>query len=559
MSGADNSNGELKAQRSRRLLMWRLFLSIFLTYVVFINFFGWNESSGLAMTRSLVDQGRLEIDSYCNLPGAGERRFFEFTGDRAYYKGHFYSTRAPLGPIIAIPAYTVYRTYYLLRHGHNVIGTGFPEKFAASALFVVTMSTSAFFGALLALLIFDLSRHFIKTLRNRVLVTCLFAFGTLIFNFATVAFPHTPSAFFVFLSFYLLYELNSKNGKRQIKAKPRLAAFLSAASFGCAVLHHYLVATMGLAFLFYVALSKMRKVILIPWLLGGILTASLFGLYNYEIFGTPFDWTQNHEDNQIFTRGKVDKSEIAKKESLIKYAPKIQWTISDRLIQVFRRISKRPMLMRQTRLLIYPYRGLLLYNSILIFSFVGLVDLFRRDKLLSAVILFAFASNLFFNALHTDWWGGGSFGPRFLVPTIPLLFVGLLAFLQWAPTTKNPRIWFGLFGTVLVFNTITILSGLRDWVYHVGQPLDSNAKIMINALRNHKDIMLDFSLPNSPLFTTYVPGLFSDGVRSVILEGIYGTSWAFPRNVIYLAIGLAVIWIPLEKITSNSKPNTDES
>ncbi|MCB0344639.1 MAG: glycosyltransferase family 39 protein [Bdellovibrionales bacterium] len=500
------------------------------------------------MTRSLADQRQFEIDSYCNLPGAGERRFFEFTGDRAYFNNHFYSTRAPLGPILGIPAYLTYRTYYMLRYGHNVVGHGFPEKFLPSVYFWVTASTSCLFGALLTVLIFDFSRHFLRNTNSRIFAALLFSFGTLIFNFSTVAFPHTPSAFFVFVSFYLLYELQSPTGCMRLKNKPNLSAFFSAAAFGCAVLHHYLVATMGPAFLMYVLMSEHRRKLIFPWLLGAAITASLFGAYNYEIFKTPFDWTQNHEDSQIFSRGS-DEPLTQQTKTLIKKIPRIEWTISDRLIQVFKRVAKRRMFLRATRLMIYPYRGLLLYNPLLIFAFVGLFILCHTNFKSALAILFAFGLTLFFNALHTDWWGGGSFGPRFLVPTIPLLFVGLLEFLRWVRTARNRKVWTAIFGFVLLFNCVTIWSGLRDWVYHVGQPLDSNAQIMMNALKTHQQLMLEFSLPKSPLFTTYVPGLFSDGVKSVVLEGMQGSSWSFPNNVLYLVGVLTLIWLPFNRLT----------
>lgn len=544
---------------TQKALLWRIFLTVFLTYAVFINFFGWNESAGLAMTRSLADQGRFEIDSYCNLPGAGERRFFEFTGDRAYFNNHFYSTRAPLGPVLAVPAYTAYRTYYMLRYGHNVVGQGFPERYLPSVYFMVTTSTSCLFGALLALLIFDFSRHYIDSRNARIWTTLLFSFGTLIFNFGTVAFPHTPSAFFVFLSFYLMNELRSTQGRAQLQSRARTTAFFSACAFGCAVLHHYLVATMGPAFLMLLFMTGEWRKLLIPWTFGAVLMAGLFGAYNFEIFKTPFDWTQNHEDNKIFTRGNdLSDSATDKKQSIIKKMPRIKWTISDRLIQVFKRVARRKMSLRATRLLLYPYRGLIVYNSLLLIGFVGLFLMLKTDRSLSLFVFTAFGLTLFFNALHTDWWGGGSFGPRFLVPTIPLLFIGVLEFIRTLKTAKRIMFWKAAFALVLVLNFVTVLSGLRSWVYHVGKPLDSNAQIMINALRSNREVMLEFSPTHSPLYTTYLPKLFSEGVESVVLEGMWGGSWAFPYNLVYLMLALVLVWIPFERLRRDRETAPNE-
>lgn len=555
MSNAEeNSNG--RGILLPNLLLGRIFLTVFLTYAVFVNFFGWNESSGLNLTRSIADEGRLEIDSYCNLPGADARRFYEFTGDRAYFNEHFYSTRAPLGPIIAIPAYVTYRTFYQLRYGDNIASKGFSEEHLPSVYMSIVASTSCLLGALLALLIFDFSRHYITSIRLRVFATFLFSFGTLVFNFGTVAFPHTPSAFFVFLSFYLLFEINSPNGNAKIKERARLSSFLSAVFFGCAVLHHFLIAAMSPAFLLYTLLGRERKTIVLPWLLGGLLSVSLFGFYNYGIFGTPFDWTQNHDDNRIFSRSDTN-SDATKPESLIKTTPRISWTISDRLFQVFKRITIQRMVKRSTRLLVYPYRGLLFYNPILIFAFIGLFLFYKEDRLLVCFISLAFGLALFFNALHTDWWGGGSFGPRFLVPTIPLLFIGVIAFIRRLSVSAHRTWWLAAFVIFSLFNFLVIASGLRDWSYIVGAPADNNASIIINSLRAHRELMLSFSPYQSPLFSTYIPSLFSEGVKSVVLEGIYGSSWIFPRNVLYLAGTLVLIWIPVERIKRATNQASD--
>lgn len=532
---------------SSSLLRWRITLTVFITYAVFANFFGWIETSGLNLTRSLVDEGRLEIDSFCNLPGPHNGlRFFEFTGDRAYFRGHFYSVRPPFGPLLAVPAYYLFTKYLALAHGLNVTSVGIPQQYIPSFIFVCAVSTSAILGSLLALLMFDFSRHFIVKTRNRILVTFLFAFGTLLFNFSGTFFAHTPAAFFLFLSFYLLFECNSPNGHPDIRSGPRKAGFFSAIAFGCAVMNHYLIPAVAPALLLYLLLASNCRKCILPWVGGAAIMIGIFAAHNIHIFGKAADWTHNHYDGRIFTRT-TDSVELENK-SLIKKMPRIEWTISDRIIGVLQRIGRKDFILGTARLFVYPYRGLYFYNPILIFGLIGFVFLYRRETLFTVSILLGTALTVFFNILHTDWWGGGSFGPRYLVPLIPLHFVGLLAFLRWLPTARRKISISVIFGLGLFVNSICILSGLRDWVYHVGKPLDSAGAIMVHAVRNNSERMLDFRPSLSPLFYEYIPKLFSEGVESVLLEAIYGRVWSFPFNVVYLILLLGFLWLPVEKI-----------
>lgn len=59
------------------------------------------ELSQLALTRAIVDEGRLEIDSYYNE-----------TGDRAYYNGHYYTDKAPGLSFLALPVYATWKFIY---------------------------------------------------------------------------------------------------------------------------------------------------------------------------------------------------------------------------------------------------------------------------------------------------------------------------------------------------------------------------------------------------------------------------------------------------------------
>src|SRR5436190_4516752 len=57
----------------------------------------WSPVSRFNLTRAIVEQRTFSIDS-----------FADSTGDRAFYGGHWYSDKAPLPALLALPAYQAY-------------------------------------------------------------------------------------------------------------------------------------------------------------------------------------------------------------------------------------------------------------------------------------------------------------------------------------------------------------------------------------------------------------------------------------------------------------------
>ena len=83
-------------------------------------------------------------------------------------------------------------------------------------------------------------------------------------------------------------------------------------------------------------------------------------------------------------------------------------------------------------------QGLISWTPIVLFAAVGLLWLFRRDRLLawSAVVTLLVA--LYVNASIVRWWAGAGFGGRRFVSYLPFLVVGLSAFLATRPMASRP-------------------------------------------------------------------------------------------------------------------------
>ena len=92
-------------------------------------------------------------------------------------------------------------------------------------------------------------------------------------------------------------------------------------------------------------------------------------------------------------------------------------------------------------LLISPGRGLFWYAPILFIAFAAFPRFFRTHPVEAVLVAVVSLSSLFLHAAYVIWWGGFGWGPRFLVPIIPLWCFPLAEAFAWgAQTIKNLRI-----------------------------------------------------------------------------------------------------------------------
>src|SRR6186997_3227035 len=90
------------AARRRFLIGYGIWL--FGAFAYFVPASTWSPVSRLNLTRAIVEQGTLSVDA-----------FAESTGDRARRAGHWYSDKAPLPSLLAVPAYAAFHAYNRLR------------------------------------------------------------------------------------------------------------------------------------------------------------------------------------------------------------------------------------------------------------------------------------------------------------------------------------------------------------------------------------------------------------------------------------------------------------
>ena len=127
------------------------------------------------------------------------------------------------------------------------------------------------------------------------------------------------------------------------------------------------------------------------------------------------------------------------------------------------------------RAVLFSYwHGLFLWTPVVAVAVVGLVYLWRRDRLVFGAALTFFVLSWYVNAAAADWWAGEAFGSRRFVSCFAVFVLGLAAVIdRWAP---SPRLLAAV-STAVVAHTFLLLvqyqafmHGLRDVAPYPGNP-----------------------------------------------------------------------------------------
>jgi len=164
-----------------------IFLIFFLLFALSTRIWvsSWNDASRMATIQSLVEESTFIIDE----------SIFIGTGDKYYYKGHFYSDKPPLLSLVSSPI------YFVLFH----VGITF-SKHPRLAYYLITLLTIGVLSSC-GLTIFRkiLIQHFDVSTEWADLTTFLTGTGTLLWVFSSVFNNHIASAFLILMGYnYIL-------------------------------------------------------------------------------------------------------------------------------------------------------------------------------------------------------------------------------------------------------------------------------------------------------------------------------------------------------------------
>jgi hypothetical protein len=230
---------------------------------------------------------------------------------------------------------------------------------------ISTALSAGLCGALIGPILYFYGRRRGAEPRNALCVSAIILFGTIVFPYSTMLFAHVPAALFLLLSVILL------------KDHPLAAGIAAGLAVSC-----FYVCALAAAILTIAAFSY-RRMAAVRLVLGTLPFAVAMAMYQWLCFGSPF-------------RTAVESS--------------TQFTQKDRLFGVIGTISTDALY----GITLSPYRGLFFVSPILLLAFAGLASMKRNQE---------FWSVISFNG----WSGGYAFGPRYLVPIVPLLGIPMMA------------------------------------------------------------------------------------------------------------------------------------
>jgi len=130
-----------------------------------------------------------------------------------------------------------------------------------------------------------------------------------------------------------------------------------------------------------------------------------------------------------------------------------------------------PFLLGLYGLVASPSRGLLIYAPLVVVAVWGARIAWRRDRLMAGCGATLLALRILFYSPWWAWYGGGGWGPRLLVPAMPVLFIGVLELVRsW------PRLVFVARAFVGVVATMSVI------VQVIGASVDAQAAALNSAL-----------------------------------------------------------------------------
>jgi hypothetical protein len=432
---------------------------------------GANGNSRLGLVFALVQQRRLTIDTYYNSEGTR-------TIDFAVINGHHYTDKGIGASVIGAIFYSPLYLFIKLTNSQIDLRT---IKYILT--FLVIGLPSAFAGSLVYVLCETISGSRLRAFFATLSITL----GTMVLPFSAIYFGHQLAGAFLFGGFFLIFQLKQKPGLGQKWGYICLVGLL----LGMAFITEYTTAILILPLCIYYLYLAWERVsfrwlgrAVLPFALGAIIPLIPLMIYNKLVFGNPFSIGYEHLGNQF---------QASMSQGLLG----ISWPRPEVLFY----------------LTFHPAEGIFWQSPVLLMAMVGFFFLWRdkRYRVEGIIAFWGFIGFLLLNSGYFLWWGGGSFGPRHLIPmllflSLPLalvpqrfspivLLLALISFGQMliplagsvlVPDTyfvQNPHLPFWGYSTIYSYVLPQLLNG--NFTYNLGEivfGLNSWATIIPNIL-----------------------------------------------------------------------------
>ena len=354
-------------------------LASFLSFLYFYEGGGWNQNSRFDLVRAITGRHTLQIDAY-----------HENTQDKAHFRGHYYSDKAPGLVFLAVPFAEA------AREGMRVLGADPDSPRGAYVLsYIVSAVSIALPTAFAAICLFYLALRFGSDIRGATLASAVFSIGTPMLAYATLFWAHALVASCLVFAYAAALKL------REVQNEFWWALVVGLTA-GWATVTEYPAAPASALLAFFAltqtwsrgAAARLRVIVGIG--LGATACAIVLFAYLHAAFGG-FRPSYQYYDSNSFA--------FMQQQGYLG----LTYPHPDRLLKILFGCS----------------RGLFFGSPALLAGVVGLWWLGKRQRgpalIAGAIAIYYFL----FNASFYWWKSGLSFGPRYAAPAIPMLCLGL--------------------------------------------------------------------------------------------------------------------------------------
>ena len=413
--------------RTRRHAAIAIGIGLFIAYAYFYQGGGWNQNSRFALVRALVEQQTMRIDDTVYFDG---RRI---TGDLAEYNGHFYSDKPPGLALVAVPVVALTRPL--------VADPGSRQGIAVLS-YIATVVTAGLPTVLAALLVFHLAGVFGASRAASLFGALVFGLASPAWPYATLFFGHALATACLVAAFAAAVALRQPLSQH----REQLFAVTVGLGGGWATVTEY-AAVFPAAMIALLAIvsaksngraSQLR--VAAGLTLSALACASVLIGINMLTFGGPFELGYEHEVYfKEVTQGSFGFS-----------LPRLD-------------------VLRQ--LLFGQFRGLFFVAPVLAVAPLGFAALLlgRSTRAAGITVLAISCYFVLLIAAASFWYGGWSFGPRYLAPILPFLSIAVAV--AWSRARVLGRVLvcaLAVYGGAVTFVAVSTTAQPGD---HIARPV----------------------------------------------------------------------------------------